>query len=199
MKLAGIVLAGGKSRRFGSDKAIEPYKNSTFLELALMNLKAVTEVVAVIGRMDYSAENVQYILDNAKYRGMGPLAGLYTAMKEVQAEWYLVLACDMPLIDGDILAALLSGKNEKHPAVIPVIDGKYHPLCALYHCTVLPEIERLLDLKELKMMTLLEKLNPVYLNESNFKNPGRFANMNRREDLMILEEQSHENSNPEIG
>jgi molybdopterin-guanine dinucleotide biosynthesis protein A len=199
MKLAGIVLAGGKSRRFGSDKAIEPYKNSTFLELALKNLKAVTEVVAVIGRMDYSAENVQYILDNAKYRGMGPLAGLYTAMKEVQAEWYLVLACDMPLIDRDILAALLSGKNEKQPAVIPVIDGKYHPLCALYHCTVLPEIERLLDLKELKMMTLLEKLNPVYLNESNFKNPGRFANMNRREDLMILGEQSHENSNPEIG
>lgn len=199
MKLAGIVLAGGQSRRFGSDKALEPYKNSTFLELALNNLKAVTDVVAVIGRTDYSAENVQFIRDHAKYRGMGPLAGLYTAMKEVQAEWYLVLACDMPLIDQDILAALLSGINEKQPAVIPVIDGKYHPLCALYHCTVLPEIERLLDLKELKMMTLMDQLNPVYLNESNFKNSGRFANMNRREDLMVLGEQSYKKSNPGMG
>lgn len=195
MKLAGIVLAGGQSRRFGSDKALEPYEESTFLDVALKNLKAVTETVAVIGRTDHSIENVQFFVDKDKYKGMGPLAGLYTAMKEVKAEWYLVLACDMPLIDQEILTALLSGINEKHPAVIPVIHGKCHPLCALYHYSVLSKIERLLDQKQLKMMTLLDQLNPVYLDESNFKNPGRFANINRREDLRILGEGHQQSSN----
>ncbi|MGG4488328.1 molybdenum cofactor guanylyltransferase [Metabacillus idriensis] len=186
MKLAGIVLAGGQSRRFGSDKALEPYEDSTFLDLALKNLKAVTETAAVIGRTDHAKEHVQFFSDSAQYKGMGPLAGLYTAMKEVQADWYLVLACDMPLIDKEILTVLISGINEKQPAVIPVVYGKCHPLCALYHFSILSEIERLLDQKQLKMMTLLNQLNPVYLDEANFSNPERFANINRREDLGIL-------------
>ncbi|TDL80272.1 molybdenum cofactor guanylyltransferase [Peribacillus frigoritolerans] len=195
MKLAGIVLAGGQSRRFGSDKALETYEESTFLDVALKELKAVTETVAVIGRTNHSNENVQFYGDSAKYKGMGPLAGLYTAMKKVQADWYLVLACDMPLIDQEILAVLQSGINEKQAAVIPVIHGKCHPLCALYHCSAFSMIERLLDQKQLKMMTLLDQLNPVYLDESNFKNPGRFANINRREDLRILGEGDRQSFN----
>ncbi|WP_191565825.1 NTP transferase domain-containing protein [Metabacillus idriensis] len=87
-KLAGIVLAGGKSRRFGNDKALYMFNNRTFLDHALYHLKAVSYVTAVIGRANHRNEASLFLEDEEVYREKGPLAGLYTAMKEVQAEWY---------------------------------------------------------------------------------------------------------------
>lgn len=185
-ELAGIVLAGGKSRRFGIDKALYMFNNRTFLDHALDHLKAVSDVTAVIGRTNHRNEASLYLEDEEVYREKGPLAGLYTAMKEVQADWYLVIACDMPLVDQEILSVLLLNRTEHHEAVIPVIHGKIHPLTALYRRTLLPDIEKLLAKGNLRMMNLLEKIDSVYLNESHFKDSRRFANINKMEDLKIL-------------
>lgn len=187
-ELAGIVLAGGKSRRFGKDKALYMFNNRTFFEHALYNLKAVSDVTAVIGRANQRNEASLYLTDDEVYREKGPLAGLYTAMKEVKADWYLVIACDMPLVDQEILTEILLNRTDNHEAVIPVIHGKIHPLIALYRQTVLPEVESLLAKGNLKMMSLIEKIDAVYLDESHFKDSNRFANINQMEDLKILRE-----------
>lgn len=92
----------------------------------------------------------------------------------------------MPLVDQEILTALLLIRKQNHEAVIPVIHGKIHPLTALYRRTLLPEIENLLANGNLRMMSLLEKIDAVYLNESHFKDSSRFANINKMEDLKIL-------------
>lgn len=195
MTVAGIVLAGGMSRRFQSDKACEPYKNGTFLSHAYTELKAVSDSVAVSGRK-WKDPEITSFEDCPPFKGLGPLAGIYSAMKIVKSEWYLVLACDMPLIDRQTLSVFTELKTAGHSAVVPVINGKVHPLCAMYHCSLLPVLQKPLEDRELKMMSLLHAAEPLMLDQSHFDRPDQFANINKKEDLVLLNESKfqHERS-----
>lgn len=69
INLAGTVLAGGKSRRFGNDKALYMFNNRTFLDHALYHLKAVSYVTAVIGRANHRNEASLFLEDEVLREG----------------------------------------------------------------------------------------------------------------------------------
>jgi len=162
----GVLLAGGQSRRFGSPKAFATYKGKEFWEYSLQALKSSTESQAIISHPSLIEKfkkqtNIKVLYDDPIVQGKGPLAGIYTAMKDEKAEWFVFLSCDIPLITDKVLSTLLTYRSEGAKIIIPKINGKLHPLIGIYHYSIQSVVEKQLLNNELKVMSLFEKV-PVY-------------------------------------
>ena len=132
----GLVLAGGKSRRMGSDKALLMRDGETQLARAVALLERHVERVFVSTRSDQTEEDERQkfaqIVD--RYDDMGPIAGVLSAMDEYPDVAWLVIACDLPNIDDATITDLLDGHTVRRPftAFTSSYDGLPEPLCAIY-------------------------------------------------------------------
>ncbi|WP_181186199.1 molybdenum cofactor guanylyltransferase [Alkalicoccus urumqiensis] len=188
---AGLVMAGGRSSRMGGDKALLPVGEKTAAARTADMASAVCDIVVVITNSDETAESLSYVSVNDLRPYEGPLAGIEAGMSAVEAEWYLVCACDMPLAE-EKAASILINEAEKTgaDAVIPVIDGRQQPLFAVYSRRVLPEISRCLDREERSMKALFRSIHVTEAQEPLFLESGMtkealsllFYNMNRPEE-----------------
>ncbi|MEW6628973.1 MAG: molybdenum cofactor guanylyltransferase [Pseudomonadota bacterium] len=118
--LLGVVLAGGRSSRFGSDKALALAHGRPLLDHAIDTLRPVVQDIVISGREWPSVPS----LPDRPARSLGPLAGLNAALHHGQAEGYdaiLSLACDTPFVDGAILSALIAIGAPVHIPAHPVI------------------------------------------------------------------------------
>lgn len=134
--LFGLVLAGGKSRRMGHDKALLDHDGQSQLAFAVHLLDEHVEQVFVSTRAEQRDETERrqfaQIIDH--YEEIGPVAGILSAMDEhPHADW-LVVACDLPNIDGATIRHLLEHRADEYPFVAYASshDGLPEPLCALY-------------------------------------------------------------------
>lgn len=133
----GLILAGGESRRMGKDKALLQNKGQSQLAYLAGVLEACVDHVFVSTREDLAeeAERARYDQVIDVYEGIGPLAGILSALEgRPEADW-LVLACDLPNIDRQTIENLLAerGGNQPFTAYTSSYDGLPEPLCAIYH------------------------------------------------------------------
>lgn len=131
--ILGAVLAGGKSSRFGSDKALAKLGGETLLIRAIDLLSGWCEKVVVVGRAEAPAPT----LPDWLAPGLGPLGGIAAALHDARDEGYdAVLTCGVDSIDlPDNLPALL------HPAPAFLAD---QPVVGLWPVSAIPAIERML-------------------------------------------------------
>jgi molybdopterin-guanine dinucleotide biosynthesis protein A len=134
--LYGLVLAGGRSSRMGSDKAALAYGGRTQLERAMALLSPHVQHAYVSVRREQSADPVRarftQIAD--ELQDVGPIAGVLAAQaRHPQAAW-LVLACDLPFLDAHTLTHLLAARDSAAVATAyrSSHDGLPEPLCAIY-------------------------------------------------------------------
>lgn len=184
MKIAGIVLAGGKSQRFGEPKALVKWNGKTFIEHSVEALKGVTEEIVVISHPSITntllrTVGVSVIEDVPRYKGAGPLAGLLTGMNEIKADWYIVAPCDTPNISKEWALQLLEHIHEDAEAIVPVIDGRKQPLLALYHRNVKEKIDCLLQEEKRSMQGLLSQCRVHYVKSLS---ASFFFNINTKEE-----------------
>ncbi len=132
----GLVLAGGESRRMGSDKALLVRDGQSQLAHIAALLDQITDRVFVSTRGDQQGESERsrfaQIVD--RYEDIGPIAGILSALEEhPQADW-LVVACDLPNIDEATLRFLIVNHSREKPftAFRSSYDDLPEPLCALY-------------------------------------------------------------------
>jgi molybdopterin-guanine dinucleotide biosynthesis protein A len=132
----GLVLAGGKSRRMGQDKALLQRNGHTQLKHVVTLLEQVTDRTFVSARNAQrdDPERHQFELIVDRYDDMGPIAGILSAMDEHPDVDWLVVACDLPNIDQTTLAYLLENRSAERPfsAFRSSHDGLPEPLCAVY-------------------------------------------------------------------
>lgn len=109
-EITGVVLAGGKSSRFGSNKAMQPFKGRTFLQHIIGQLEAYTSEVVIAGYYpEYENAGIPVLKDI--YGDTGPLGGIYTALHYCKTPWALVLTCDMPFITNEIIEFMLESTD----------------------------------------------------------------------------------------
>jgi molybdenum cofactor guanylyltransferase len=159
---AGFVLAGGRSSRMGRDKALLTVGNSTLLEVVAARVSAAAGSVMVIGppeRYAFLGLPVQADLMS----DCGPLAGVYTALQTSQADWNLLVACDMPNVTAGFLASLLDAAEATDATVLaPTTPAGLHPLCAVYHRRALAGVQSLLERRSYKMHDALNYLHALH-------------------------------------
>ena len=125
----GFILAGGASRRMGTDKSRLRLEHQTFTERIAETLLRITDSVNVVGRIS-DESGLPTVADI--YPQWGALGGLHAALSACQREWAIVVACDLPFITAELFLALYE-KRVDHEAVVPIQpDGRPQPLAALY-------------------------------------------------------------------
>ena len=138
----GLVLAGGRSRRMQNDKAAIDIGGQTALGSAFELVQRHTTCSFVSIRADQTGDPLRkqlpQIVDSGQ--GDGPLAGIVSALQHQADVAWLVVACDLPLLDDDTLDRLLNGRNPSAlaTAFVSAHDGLPEPLCAIYEPASLP-------------------------------------------------------------
>ncbi|MGH8198052.1 MAG: NTP transferase domain-containing protein [Steroidobacteraceae bacterium] len=134
--LHGLVLAGGRSSRMQTDKAALSYGSRPQLAQVFDLLKPRVSLAWISVRADQSGEQLRsgypQIVDGAL--GSGPIAGIIAAQaRHPEAAW-LVVACDLPLLDGATLDQLVASRDARRLATAfqSASDRLPEPLCAIY-------------------------------------------------------------------
>jgi len=188
--ITGAVLAGGRSLRFGKNKAFQQLRGKRFIDLAIESLRPFCDPVMVVVSeiepyLDTGAMLVQDIIQH-----QGPLGGIYTALLFSSAEWVFVKATDMPFLVPE-LASLIIDAKEGFDAVVPKLNDFYDPLLAMYNRRCLPAIARQLQepdkhqaigfYRKIRIRTVTEsewrKVDPDALSFKNVNTPSDLADI----------------------
>src|SRR5690348_16155343 len=156
-QVSGAVLAGGQSRRMGSDKAALLIQGEPLLLRAVRLLRAVTPDVAIIGPPERAALAPDVPSYPDRWPNQGPLGGIATALQALAGEAVLVVGCDMPFLNLDVLRYLVA-LSPGSDAMVVRADGAAHPLHAVYHRRCLPAIEAQLRAGNRQVQRLLARL-----------------------------------------
>ena len=157
MRLGGVVLCGGQSRRMGTSKAWLPWGVETLLQRVVRLIGEVADPVVVAARSDQDLPELPpgvTIVSDA-VDGCGPLAGLAAGFDALQAtcDAALVASCDQPLIRPVFLRRLVALIGD-HDAAIPVQGNRWHPLVGVYRLRTRPIIAELLSSDDLRVRQL---------------------------------------------
>ncbi|MGC8548439.1 MAG: molybdenum cofactor guanylyltransferase [Acidobacteriaceae bacterium] len=156
--MQAFLLAGGRSRRMGRDKASLELAGQPLVAHMLARLTGLGLDAAICGNRPDLAERATILPDPALPgdESPGPLAGILAGLEASSTALSLFLAVDMP----GIPAAFLRWMTERagltqSPATIPFVAGRAQPLCAVYHCDLAPGIRRLLVSGEHRVFPVL--------------------------------------------
>lgn len=143
-KLSALILAGGRSRRMGSDKATLRIGAQTQLDRTAALLADFAADVFVSVRADQTREPARaghrQLVD--KIEDIGPLGGIHAALTESDDDW-LIVACDLPMLDAATLSVLTAAHSSEHAvsAFAGYGNGLPEPLCAIWTRAALPWVE----------------------------------------------------------
>ncbi|MCT7997408.1 molybdenum cofactor guanylyltransferase [Laspinema olomoucense] len=156
-QLAALLLAGGQSSRMGEDKAQILWEGKPLLqrvcEVACHCASLVYYITpwperyeSMLNPEHLSGRTVQALSETDHQRG--PLGALWEGLSQIEAEWVLLLACDLPLLDPAIVQGWASQLPHLPPeslALVPQQGTLWHPMCGFYRRSALEPLQQFLD------------------------------------------------------
>ncbi len=166
--VTGAILAGGESRRFGRNKALELYRGKRFIDHCVESLRRHCVPVLVVANdlnlyFDVRATLIQDVIPH-----QGPLGGIYTALLFSPSEWVLVKATDMPFLVPELITLMFQRRGGVD-VVVPTVGEHYEPLLALYHRRCLPAVAGALQAKERRIVQFFRKVRVCTLAEAEWR------------------------------
>ncbi len=178
----GCIMAGGRNSRMNYRvKALLKYQGETFLERSIAALGGADKFIVTNTPEALGKTGLPMYPDLV--RDIGPMGGVYTALKVSTHEKCMVVGCDMPLITREIIEMI--GSQEGYDVVVPRIDGRVEMLCAMYSKGCIPVIEKLIGEKRYRLSLILEEVRVKYI-ELPRKKLEHFMNINSPEDYRRL-------------
>lgn len=191
-RTAGLVLAGGRSSRFGGDKALARFRGELLLDRAGRPLQALRAIAV-------SAKAESVIAAHAQQHGTplvaddpalpdGPLTGILAGLDWANALGFSFLAtapCDAPVLPLDLVSMLLTRREGAPAAYAETVQGQ-HPLCAVWHCNLRTQLNAVLTAgRHPPVRAFLAEIGATAV---RFDAPNAFVNANTRDILSDLEQ-----------
>jgi molybdopterin-guanine dinucleotide biosynthesis protein A len=190
LPFSAIILAGGRSVRFGRDKSAEIVAGRSLLQHVVDAVGPIASEIVVVRAPGTSPPPVssETPLRHAEdVRAGGALAGLYSGLLVCSQPVALALGCDMPLLSRPLLRYLWGLLSQDVDAVMPLWEGKEEPLHAFYRRTCLAAIEKALDEGKRRFVQFLPDVRVRYVSHDELRRldaEGRsFWNVNYPSDL----------------
>jgi molybdopterin-guanine dinucleotide biosynthesis protein A len=183
--VTAFVLAGGKSRRMGSDKALLELAGRPLIEHMLKLAGSVCPQVRVVGDPEKFSRLAPVIRD--LHSGQGPLAGIHAALIHSETNLNLILGVDLPFLEAEFLSYLISQSRTSGSLVtVPVADGFVQTLCAVYRKEFAEFAGRALRAGQNKVDAIFPQTSVRQLLEQELAKAGfgprMFRNVNTPED-----------------
>jgi molybdopterin-guanine dinucleotide biosynthesis protein A len=155
---SAAILTGGRATRFGgSDKGALLVDGQTIRARQIVELSALTDDILLVGREDGSASSDGVRVVKDRIPDAGPLGGLDAALSAARYDSVVLLACDMPFPDRELLSYMVT-LSASADIVVPMTERGYHPLCAIYTRACATAVARRLARREWRMTGLFDEL-----------------------------------------
>ena len=182
--IIGVILAGGQSRRMGSNKSLLELNGRRLIECVYDRLAPLFRTTLLVTNTpdDYLFLNCHKVPDI--FVGAGSLAGIHAALTASQSDYIFVVGCDMPSLSQEVIRTICS-RAAKHDVVVPCSSAGLEPLHALYSRRCLPVIEQMLSSGQQTIYTLFDRVNTLIIPWSELSMisgaPTTFLNLNTRQ------------------
>lgn len=171
-----ILFAGGKSSRMGQDKSLLPFGGYSSLAQFQYNRlsKLFNHVYISTKTSDKFSFEADFILDSQS-SDFAPTAGFVSAFETLECERFFAISVDTPFIDEVIFNALVDADSTDLDAVIAKTSSGSHPLCGIYHRSLLKEFQRMQHEGDHRLGKLLSMSQTHFI---AFENEEPFMNLN---------------------
>lgn len=195
--ITGIILAGGKSSRMGSNKSLLQLNGKTLIEHTASLLKSIFGRVILITNNpeEYTYLKLETFTDI--YTAKGPLAGIHAGLMNSHTDRNFIISCDIPLITSELIKYLVQYKTP-HPITVVRADGFVQHLCGVYHLNIKNEAEIILNTfytsgitlqkPKCNLTELLNTSGAEIIDSSDIScySSGMFLNINNPDDYSLL-------------
>ena len=203
LPVTGIILAGGKSRRMGQNKALLPLGEDSLIAHVIRRMRRVTDELLLITNAPAEYTHLGLPMHSDIIPDAGALGGIYTGLTYASHDVVVCVACDSPFLQPKLLSYLISILGE-YDAVMPYTESRnrgievtnpshstdqmtLQTLCAVYAKRCLPVIEQMLNEPDLRVHALRERANILTLAPEIWKTYDAkgysFFNINTPEDF----------------
>ena len=190
MDISCIILAGGKSVRFGHDKVLEKIGKTSLIEQVISRIDSISKDIIIVTAKERSFAQlvnhpkIQIVPDI--FPGQGSLGGIYTGLVKSDSFYNLVVAADMPFLNEPLLRYMVE-VSDGFDFVLPHINNWFEPLHAVYSKNCIAPIKSILEQGKKVIVELFKyvKVRYVEAGEIDRFDPHHlsFFNINTREDL----------------
>ena len=187
--MTSIILAGGKNLRLGRSKALESVGGLSLIERVIERLRPLSNHIVIVTSQEQSdlvvPDGVEILVD--LYPDKGPLAGMYTGLMASHSSHNIVVACDMPFLNSELLRYMIE-LSGGYDAVVPRLgEGMAEPLHAVYSRSCLTNIETRLKRNQLGVHSFLHTISVRYVEKAECQRLDpqllSFFNINYQSDL----------------
>jgi molybdopterin-guanine dinucleotide biosynthesis protein A len=182
--VTAILLAGGSSSRMGTEKGLVLLSGKPLLEYALETLQSVFDKIIISSNSKaFNVYGWPVVAD--EFPDSGPLSGIFSGMKAMNTQYAFVLSYDMPFIKPELIRMILDYRHN-YKVVLPVYQDFPLPVCAIYHRSILPQMESNLLTKKLKLFRFVkEQSHHQLILDSDIEN--QLFSLNTQHDLHLAE------------
>ena len=188
--ILGIILAGGKSSRFGEDKSIAKLGDKTLLDHTINKIeKEFNEILVISNNKEFNFKNNKiHVVEDCIEGQLGPLVGILTAMKWViinkkNYKWIASFPCDTPFFDIKLISELkIKVKETSKKLIFLNSNKKRHNIFGLWSMDLIEILEKDIKNSFRKVELWADKIGyeNININEEKF---DRFLNINTKKDL----------------
>lgn len=186
MDLTVAILAGGRSRRMGSDKALLTIEGIPLIQRVINAAHNLTDARIIISNSPDNHSLFLWPLVPDRFPDAGPLGGLATALHHATTSHLLLLACDMPNLTLPLLQYLVNQPRASHGVIIPEDEKGLQPLCAVYSRSILPLAEDAIKQGRLSIRTFIERIDACVVDKEKWATHSEvsdpFSNFNTPEE-----------------
>lgn len=178
MKIASLILIGGKSSRMGQPKHLLKFQGQTFLDnvqKAFQNIPTYVSVSEIVDNIDINTQIVD------EHKEIGPIGGIYSAFQNIHCEYLFVCSCDTPLVDTSLVNEMVVQSYLNPGKSIIARTDRIHPTFAIYHRSAFQQIESNVNNSNYRLMSLIESIDHIYF-ELETNNYSKLSNINTPED-----------------
>jgi molybdopterin-guanine dinucleotide biosynthesis protein A len=166
--MTGIILAGGKSRRMGENKAFIDAGGVPLFERVYHVFREIFPEIIIVANDVSPFEMYDACLQKDIILNRGALGGLYTGLVHSSSYHAFCTACDMPLLNRGFITYMVEERDE-YDVILPKIHDGLHPLHAIYSKKCLEPMRQLLDRNDLRIVNFFQQVRVRYIEEMEIK------------------------------
>lgn len=193
--ITAIVLAGGKSKRMGKEKALLHIGDKTIIDVLIEKLKTRFQKIILSTNSPGNFAFLKIPMVEDFYKNVGPLGGIHAGLMESESDKNFIISCDLPLMSIEMIDYICNYESDKK--IIICKTGDYiEPTFGVYHKDIVDELEVILNLnlqyglspKDLSIQDVIKKIGTEIIDAPKlpFYNEDLFYNMNTFEDYIYV-------------
>ena len=163
--ITGVVLAGGKSVRFGSNKALEKINGIPLIERIIKVFQPLFQQLILITNTPDEYAYLGLPMHKDLIEGLGPIGGIFSGLNEISNDAGFFVACDMPYLNSGLIRYMVQRKDA-FDVVIPRISWKIETLHAIYSKRCLNAVKRSIDSQEYRVRKFFSQVSVRYIEEN---------------------------------